>query len=117
MNMKRIFAFALAVIMIVSTAALAACGNDPEQPEEEIVESARWEGSKLCLTVNGKDRYYTRSATSSEMFSPDLVLAEFTEELEWEGIIWTVYSVKEREDLSTVIAISGTNSIWICTAE
>lgn len=121
--MKRIFALILAILMLLAAISLVACKGSQQGEEEttaqveETVESACWEGDKLCLTVNGKKRYYTRATTSSEMFSPDKTVSEFTEELEWEGIIWTVYSVKEREDLSVVFAISGTGSIWICTAE
>ena len=117
--MKRIVSILLVVIMILGAAALVACGEkNNEIPAKDVtVESASWKDGKLCLIINGKEKLYARQSSTSEMFTPDLPIAEFAEELEWEGIIWTVYSVKEKEDLSVVFAISGTNSVWVCIAE
>ena len=69
-------------------------------------------GSDLCIHTGGKTLLYEREAAGTGSLTPKTVLDSFTEETEWEGHFWEVYSTEEYPDLSRVVIKSGSNSSW-----
>ena len=71
-------------------------------------------GGYLFVPINGSTfRYELTNVDPTKVTASDLLL-EFAEETHIEGIAWEVYSLKEYPDMSKVLAISGTNSVWVC---
>ena len=69
-------------------------------------------GSDLCIHTGGKTLLYEREAAGTGSLTPKTVLDSFSEDTEWEGHFWEVYSVEEYPDLSRVVIKSGSNSSW-----
>ena len=71
-------------------------------------------GGYLFIPINGSTfRYELTNIDPNTVNAGDFLLT-FTEETLIEGIVWEVYSLKEYPDMTKVLAISGTNSAWIC---
>lgn len=71
-------------------------------------------GGYLFVPINGSTfRYELTNIDPTKLTASDFLL-EFTEETHIEGVVWEVYSLKEYPDMTKVLAISGTNSAWIC---
>ncbi len=69
-------------------------------------------GSDLCIHTGGKTLLYEREAAGTGSLTPKTVLDSFTQNTEWEGHFWEVYSTEEYPDLSRVVIKSGSNSSW-----
>ncbi len=69
-------------------------------------------GSDLCIHTGGKTLLYEREAAGTGSLTPKTFLDSFTQDTEWEGHYWEVYSTEEYPDLSRVVIISGSNSSW-----
>ncbi|MBQ3637609.1 MAG: serpin family protein, partial [Clostridia bacterium] len=69
-------------------------------------------GSDLCIHTGGKTLLYEREAAGTGSLTRKTVLDSFSEDTEWEGHFWEVYSVEEYPDLSRVVIKSGSNSSW-----
>ena len=71
-------------------------------------------GGYLFIPINGSTfRYELTNIDPNTVNAGDFLLT-FTEETLIEGIVWEVYSLKEYPDMTKVLAISGTNSAWVC---
>ena len=68
----------------------------------------------LFVPINGATFRYEMTNIDPNTVNAGDFLLTFTEQTHIEGIVWEVYSLKEYEDMSKVIAISGTNSAWVC---
>ena len=72
-------------------------------------------GEDLCINVKGNTMLYEREGPGSGSLTPGTVLDGFyttPSQSMPESIAWEVYYVKEYPDLSYVLVISGTNSVW-----
>ena len=67
-------------------------------------------GGYLFTNFNGATYRYSLTEKSTELVTADNLLLTFAEE----NRNWEVYSLKEYPDGSKVLAISGTNSAWLC---
>ena len=71
-------------------------------------------GGYLFTNFNGATYRYALTEANPQRVTADQLLLTFSEETQIEGIAWEVYSLKEYPDGSKVLAISGTNSAWLC---
>ena len=71
-------------------------------------------GGYLFTNFNGATYRYAMTEVNPQSVTADQLLLTFSEETPIEGIAWEVYSLKEYPDGSKVLAISGTNSAWLC---
>lgn len=69
-------------------------------------------GSDLRIHTDGKTLVYEREAAGTGSLTPKTRLDMFSQETEWEGHVWEIFSVEEYPDLSRVVIISGSNSSW-----
>ena len=71
-------------------------------------------GGYLFTNFNGATYRYALTEANPQSVTADQLLLTFSEETPIEGIAWEVYSLKEYPNGSKVLAISGTNSAWLC---
>ena len=71
-------------------------------------------GGYLFTNFNGATYRYAMTEVNPQGVTADQLLLTFSEETPIEGIAWEVYFLKEYPDGSKVLAISGTNSAWLC---
>ena len=71
-------------------------------------------GGYLFVPINGSTFRYEMTNIDPNTVNAGYFLLTFTEETHIEGIVWEVYSLKEYPDMTKVLAISGTNSAWVC---
>ncbi len=70
-----------------------------------------------CLLFDNEHYELLRDVRDfKEEYTPetDVVLAQFSEETEIEGIIWFVYSAAQYPNREYLCLISGTNANWLC---
>ena len=68
----------------------------------------------LFTPINGATYRYTLTEADPKNVTAHHLLDEFSEETAVEGIAWQVYSLKEYPDMTKLLLISGTNSVWLC---
>ena len=86
--------------------------NTQMQPTETNLRG--FYGGYLFTNFNGATYRYAMTEVNPQSVTADQLLLTFSEETPIEGIAWEVYSLKEYPDGSKVLAISGTNSAWLC---
>ena len=86
--------------------------NTQMQPTETNLRG--FYGGYLFTNFNGATYRYALTEANPQSATADQLLLTFSEETPMEGIAWEVYSLKEYPDGSKVLAISGTNSAWLC---
>ena len=101
--MKKLLCTALALLLLVGCSAI--------RPTAEHHPSG-FDGELLYVNLEGETYCYRRVKAGTGGLTPEDDLDSFTVQTAVEGIVWTIWSVKEHPDRTTVAVISGTNSSW-----
>jgi hypothetical protein len=82
---------------------------EPFAPIEEIHTASFADDG--CLLFNNE--HYELKPIPQEI-TPDSEIASFTTETAIEGIVWSVFTIKEYPNREHLLLMSGTNSNWLC---
>ena len=101
--MKKLLCTALSLLILVGCSAI--------KPMDAYHPSG-FDGELLYVNLDGETYCYRRVKAGTDDLTLVEVLDSFTVQTAVEGIVWTIWSVKEHPDRTTVAVISGTNSSW-----